>query len=68
MGWMKEVYRGISQKSFDLTSDLLQSIFDRVRPTKWFFGHWHRYDVREIDNCVFTVLNMAGRSKHIVKE
>ena len=68
MVWMKEVYRGVSQKSFDLTSDLLQSIFDRVRPKKWFFGHWHRYDVREIDNCVFTVLNMAGRSKHIVKE
>lgn len=68
MNWMKDVYNGISSKSFDFTSDLLQSIFERARPRKWFFGHWHRYDTKEIDGCVFTVLQMSGRARHIVKE
>ena len=65
---MKLSYRGINGKFFDLTSDLLQSVFDRIKPKKWFFGHWHQYDVFDIEGCEFTVLNMSGRSKHIVKE
>ena len=68
MTHMRELYKGVSLKTYDFTSDLLQSIFDRVRPTKWYFGHWHLYDVFDVEGCQFTVVNMSGRSKHIIKE
>ena len=68
MPHMRELYKGVSLKTYDFTSDLLQSIFDRTKPSKWYFGHWHCYDVFEVEGCQFTVVNMSGRTKHIVKE
>ena len=68
LNWMRTLTDTFNLKRFDLTCNLLQSIFDRAKPSKWFFGHWHRYDTREIEGCEFTVLQMAGRSKHIVRE
>lgn len=68
MPHMRELYKGVSLKTYDFTSDLLQSIFDRTKPSKWYFGHWHCYDVFEVEGCQFTVVNMSGRSKHIIKE
>lgn len=67
LSWMQSISSKI-MKCYDFTSDLLQSIFDRVQPDKWYFGHWHQYDTRMIDNCSFTVCQMSGRTKHIVKE
>lgn len=51
----------------DSSCDALQYLFERFKPKKWFFGHWHVFTQFEQEGCQFTALNMSGKKGHYVK-
>ena len=40
----------------------LDIVFDKFKPKKWYFGHFHLYKKFKHDNCVFTCLNDCLRN------
>ncbi len=49
-------YQIIGDKINDPCRDALQVLFDRYRPTQWFFGHLHRFQRGTYKDCQWTVL------------
>lgn len=43
----------------DSCCNALQSIYESIKPEKWFFGHWHACDRMKIENTEFIALNMT---------
>ena len=43
----------------DNCCDALQSVYELVKPSQWFFGHWHTHDIMKHENCTFYALNMT---------
>lgn len=46
----------------DSCCDALQSIYEIVKPSKWFFGHWHTNDIMAHGDCTFYAMNMTPNS------
>ncbi len=51
-----------SHNYVDPTWNALELIFEKARPAYWYFGHWHTFLQKKVDNCYFNGLNMAGNS------
>lgn len=41
----------------DFTRLVLNEVFEKYNPKKWFFGHWHMYKKFNFRDCEFTCLN-----------
>ncbi len=50
---------GLRDKNRDPSRLVLDQVFDRYRPSQWFFSHWHYFRVGEHAGCRWTMLNMV---------
>ncbi len=50
---------GPGGKNRDPSRVVLNRVFDRYRPSQWFFSHWHYFRSGEHENCKWTMLNMV---------
>jgi len=46
-------------KCNDPSRKALDYVFDKYKPSLWYFGHWHRYMVGNINKCKWIGLNYA---------
>ena len=44
------------------TNKFLDAIWNKYKPSRWYFGHWHQYYNKTYDGCTFYGLNMTGRT------
>ena len=51
-------------KFYDSNMSRLQMIYDKIKPSKWFFGHWHTNYMNTIDGCKFIGLNMFPKENY----
>jgi Icc-related predicted phosphoesterase len=51
----------------DPTSHALQAILEHFKPSRWYFGHFHRHESHMASGCEFTVLNLASEDGWWVK-
>ncbi len=52
--WQKEAAKDISSKALDY-------VYDKYKPSKWYFGHWHISRKGVYENCQWTALNRDGQ-------
>lgn len=43
----------------DSCCDALQAVYETVKPSQWFFGHWHTNDIIKHGDCTFYAMNMT---------
>jgi len=46
----------------DPTEEVLDAVFERYRPSRWYFGHWHKYLTGEHRGCQWTALSYASHT------
>lgn len=54
-------------KYSDPNCDALNEVFNKVKPSEWFFGHWHNNYSNVVNGCKFTCLNMVPRESYFLK-
>jgi len=49
-----------SQKMYDPSCKILEEVFYKYKPKKWYFGHFHKFYNIHFEGCEFIGLDMAG--------
>jgi len=57
-----DVYAPIPDKMNDECRSYLSRLLERYKPSRWYFGHWHKYKAGEYGGCKWTGLSMLGRT------
>jgi predicted phosphodiesterase len=53
----------IFEKASDPSMYALNQVFFALKPSKWFFGHWHEFVQGKVDDCRFWGLNCVPDTK-----
>ncbi len=53
--------------SKDISQEILTHVYEKYKPKKWFFGHWHLKYSGVFDNCEWYALNIAAANGGIIK-
>lgn len=56
------IYHPLWDMSPDLSREVLDIVWERYRPSQWFFGHFHTYCRQEQNGTSFTALNHEAAS------